>query len=298
MTGAVERAIRKEATAIPGSALQASDETIGEILVAQGVMNADDVSAVAAYASEKGVRFGDAAVATKVIRQEDLDQALAHQYRFPYVKPGKGMLSKELVVAYKPFSKQADIFRYVRAQLMLGTFQADKKVLAIVSPTKNDGRSYLTANLAVAFAQLGKKTLLIDCHMQKARQHELFRLVEAPGVSAVLSGRSEADTKPTPVSEIANLSVFQAGACPPNPDELIAGEGFARLVLAARRAYDIVLVDTPPGDSSTAVDWIAARCTNVLIVYRQDKTSIAEAKDFTARMRARASVVGSILNTH
>ena len=114
----------------------------------------------------------------------------------------------------------------------------------------------------------------------------------------MLSGRSEADTKPTPVAEIANLSVFQAGACPPNPDELIAGEGFARLVAAARRAYDIVLVDTPPGDSSTAVDWIAARCANVLIVYRQDRTSIVQAKDFANRMRARASVVGSILNTH
>ena len=298
MSGAVERAIRKEAKAIPESASRASDEAIGEILVAQGVMDSDDVSTVTAYAKEKGMRFGDAAVATKVIRQEDLDKALAHQFRFPYAKPGKGMLSKELVVAYKPFSKQADIFRYIRAQLMLGTFQADQKVLAVVSPTKKDGRSYLTANLAVAFAQLGKKTLLIDCHMQKARQHELFRLVEAPGVSAVLSGRSEADAKLTPVSEIANLSVLQAGACPPNPDELIAGEGFARLVAAARRAYDIVLVDTPPGDSSTAVDWIAARCANVLIVYRQDKTSIAEAKDFATRMRSRASVVGSILNTH
>ena len=298
MSGAMERAIKKEATSIPEAAMQASDQSIGEILVAQGVLTSTDVAEVVAYAEAENMPFGDAAVSTNKIRQEDLDQALAHQYRFPYVKPGKGSLSKELVAAYKPFSKQADMFRSIRAELMLGIFQTDQKVLSIVSPTKKDGRSYLTANLAVAFAQLGKRTCIVDCHLQKARQHELFRLVEAPGVSALLSGRNVAETKALQVSDVANLSVIQAGPCPPNPDELIAGEGFGRLIAAARREYDIVLVDTPPGDSSTAVDWIAARCANVLIVYRRDVTSIADAREFADRMRARATVVGTILNTN
>lgn len=298
MTGSMEKAIKKEAASLPGGGFPVNDRSIGEILVAQGVMTSSDVAEITRYAEAENMPFGDAAVSSKKIRQEDLDQALAQQYRFPYVKPGKGSLSKELVAAYKPFSKRADMFRYIRAQLMLGAFKSDQKVLAIVSPSKKDGRSYLTANLAVAFAQLGKKTLVIDCHLQKARQQELFKLVDSPGLSALLSGRNEAETKATRVTDVANLSILQAGPAPGNPDELIAGEGFARLLAAARREYDIVLIDTPPGDSSTAVDWIAARCGNVLIVYRRDVTSIAQAREFADRMRARATVVGTILNTN
>ena len=141
MSGAMERAIKKEATSIPEAAMQASDQSIGEILVAQGVLTSNDVAEVVAYAEAENMPFGDAAVSSKKIRQEDLDQALAHQYRFPYVKPGKGSLSKEVVAAYKPFSKQAEKFRSIRAELMLGIMQQDQKVLAIVSPWKKDGRS-------------------------------------------------------------------------------------------------------------------------------------------------------------
>lgn len=298
MSGAMERAIRKQSTATPESALQASDQQIGEILVAEGLMSSEDVTEIATYAEENNLRFGDAAVAIDKIHKDELDRALASRFQVAYTQPAKGELSDELVIAYKPFSKQADTFRYIRAQLMLGTFQADQKVLAIVSPSKKDGRSYLTANLAVAFAQLGKKTCIIDCHMQDARQHELFKLMKSPGVSALLTGRSDAEKVPTPVAEVANLHVFQAGEAPPNPDELVASDSFGRLVAEVRRTFDVVLVDTPPGDSSTAVDWIAARCSNVLIVYRRDKTSLAKAGDFATRMRSRAAVVGTVMNTY
>jgi protein-tyrosine kinase len=298
MAGAIERALKKQSVAVPDAALRASEESIGEILVAQGVLNASEVAEVATFARDKNLRFGEAAVSQKKIRQEELDQALAQQYRFPYVKVGKGTLSKEVITAYKPFSKQAELFRYIRAQLMLGTVQNDQKVIAIVSPSKKDGRSYLAANLAVAFAQLGKKTLLLDCHMQESRQQEMFNIQRAPGVSALLSGRSEVDCGPTPIEEIGNLSVLQAGPCPPNPDELIAGNAFVSLISKVRREYDIVLVDTPPGDTSTAVDWIATRCGSALIVYRRDKTKLSDASDFASRMLARTSVIGTVMSSH
>lgn len=298
MAGAIERALKKQSVAVPDAALRASEDSIGEILVAQGLMSANEVAEVASFARDKNLRFGEAAISQKKIQQEQLDQALAQQYRFPYVKLGKGSLSKEVITAYKPFSKQAEVFRYIRAQLMLGSVQNDSKVLAIVSPSKKDGRSYLAANLAVAFAQLGKKTLLMDCHMQEARQSEIFRLQKAPGVSALLSGRSEADCGPMQIEEIGNLSVLQAGACPPNPDELIAGNAFVSLISKVRRAYDIVLVDTPPGDTSTAVDWIATRCGAALIVFRRDKTKLSDASDFASRMLARTTVVGTVMSSH
>mgnify|MGYP001826016748 FL=1 len=298
MASSIERALKKGTGEEFGESPSPSDQTIGQILVAHGVLDEPDVEVISEYAMAHELRFGEAALAKKMIRQKDLDKALAHQFRFPYIQPGRGSLSKELVAAYKPFSRQAEIFRHIRAQLMLGSLEGGRKMLAVVSPSKKDGRSYLAANLAVVFAQLGKRTLLVDCHMQNPRQHKIFRAEGAQGISSVLLGRGDKSIEPKPISEIENLSVFVAGACPPNPDELVAGDAFGRLCHRYRREYDVVLVDTPPGNSSTAVDWIAARCGSVLIVYRRHKTRLREARDFSERMRARALVAGAILNRH
>jgi Mrp family chromosome partitioning ATPase len=103
---------------------------------------------------------------------------------------------------------------------------------------------------------------------------------------------------PTPIETVPHLFVYPAGPCPPNPDELIASDAFGRFLADARRRFDAVLVDTPPGDSSTGVDWIAARCRSALIVYRRDKTNLSKARDFADRMRARATVAGAVLSQH
>lgn len=297
MAGVIEKAIKQHTEVVPDEALRASDQAIGEILIAQGVMKESDVESVLAYAKQRGMQFGEAALATKKIRRKDLERALAHQYRFPYMPPGQGKLGRELVAAYKPFSRQADMFRQVRAQLMLNCLKKDQKILAVVSPSARDGRTYVAANLAIVFAQLGKKTLLLDCHLQRPRQQDLFRIDASPGISTLLSGRVEGGVKPTPIEDIANLGVLPAGANPPNPDELIASEAYARLCRKVRLTYDIVIVDTPPGSSSTAVDWIAARSGSAPIVYRRDRTRLSTARDFADRMRARTSVAGVILNS-
>ena len=298
MAGAVARALQKRSAIAPDALIEANDQAIGQILIAHGSLKEEDLAEIADYARKNELPIGEAAVARQLISQKDLDQALAHQFRFPYLQPGKCKLSKELITAYKPFSRKAEMFRYARAQLMLGSLQKEQKILAIVSPSKRDGRSYVAANLAVVFAQLGKKTLLMDCHLQKPRQQQIFQVERTTGISSLLSARSERGIEPEIIPDIANLSVLNAGPCPPNPDELIAGDNFSRLCQRVRRDYDVVLVDTPPGNTSTSVDWIATRCNSVLIVYRRHKTGLTEARDFSQRMRARASIAGAILNKH
>lgn len=298
MAGAVARALRKRSAIAPDALIEANDQAIGQILVARGSLKEEDLAEISDYARHNALPIGEAAVARNLISQQDLDQALAHQFRFPYLQPGKCKLSKELITAYKPFSRKAEMFRYARAQLMLGSLEKERKILAIVSPAKKDGRSYVAANLAVVFAQLGKKTLLMDCHLQKPRQQEIFQVGRKSGISSLLSARGDNGIEPEVISDLANLSVLNAGPCPPNPDELIAGDSFGRLCQRMRRDYEVILVDTPPGNTSTSVDWIAARCNSVVIVYRRHKTGLAEARDFSQRMRARASIAGAILNKH
>jgi len=298
MAGALEAAIRKQAGETNTHGPQVNDQLIGEILVAQGVLKETDIDRVLRHAEQNSLLFGEAAVALKLVRRHDLDKALARQFRFPYVQPTSDSLSDELVVAHKPFSREAEVFRNVRATLMLGGFQKDQKVLAIVSPQKKDGRSYITANLAVAFAQMGRRTLLIDCHLREPRQHKIFQLERGNGLAALLSGRKEIAVAADPVNEIPNLQVLTSGASAPNPEELIAADAFGRLIQSARRAYEIILIDTPPGDAGSAVDWIAARSGNVLIINRRDTTRLSDARDFADRMRSRSAISGAILNTH
>ncbi len=298
MAGAIERALAKQSAILSESDVRATDHNVAEILVSDGVLQQSDVDEILAYAEAHNVRFGQAAIALNKLKERELDRALASQLQLPQVQLEKGDLSSELVTAYKPFSRQAEIIRYIRAQLVLGGENVEKNVLAIVSPSKRDGRTYLAANLAVAFAQLGKRTLLLDCHLQKSRQDEIFRIQGAPGISTMLSGRSDVSAGPAPIEKVPYLFVYPAGPCPTNPDELIASDRFGRFLSEARRKFDAVLVDTPPGDSSTAIDWIAARCGNALIVYRRDKTSLAKARNFADRMRARASVAGTVLNQY
>jgi chain length determinant protein tyrosine kinase EpsG len=296
MSRAVEAAIRKQAQ-VTATAIAGNEQRIGEILVAQGSITEADIDAILQHAERKGMLFGEAGIALKLFTKKELDTALAKQFRFPYVQPSRGSFSKELVVAYKPFSKAAERFRNVRASLMLDGYQRDKKLLAIVSPNKKDGRSYIAANLAVAFAQMGKRTVLVDGNLKEPRLHDIFQIDLSRGVTSLLSGYKSGTDVGEAIPEIPNLHVITAGAAAPNPEELIASDAFGQLILDLRKQYDIVLIDTPPGGGGSAADWIAARAGNVLLVNRRDKTRLADARDFADRMRSRGAVVGAILNT-
>ena len=297
MSGSVEAAIRKQAQVAGTSGVPGNEQRIGEILVAQGSISDADIDAILQHAERKGMLFGEAGIALKLFSKKDLDTALAKQFRVPYVQPSRGSFSKELVVAYKPFSRAAELFRNVRASLMLDGYQRDKKLLGIVSPNKKDGRSYVAANLAVAFAQMGKRTVLVDGHLREPRQQDIFQIDMSHGVTTLLSGYKSGSEIGDAIAEIPNLHLVTAGAAAPNPEELIASDAFGQIIQDLRKQYDIVLVDTPPGGAGSAADRIAARCGNVLLVNRRDRTRLSDARDFADRMRSRATVVGAILNT-
>src|SRR5205823_1770493 len=95
-----------------------------------------------------------------------------------------------LITAYKPFSSQAEEIRKLRTELLLRWFNAGHNVLSFTSPAQKDGRSYLIANLAVAFAQMRKMTLLVDANMRTPRIHQMFNVSDSVGLSTILSGRA------------------------------------------------------------------------------------------------------------
>src|SRR2546430_490029 len=212
---------------------------IGAILVDEGKVTAYGAEQVLARQRELGWRFGEAAIELNLIPDTDRRQALAKQYEFPYLISGPDGVSKELIAAWDPFHPVVEELRAVRTQLLIRWFnpEAGRRTLAVTSPCAREGRSFIAANLAVVFSQLGQRTLLIDADFRAPRQQAIFNIADRYGLSSVLSGRSDLSAA-SPVSGLTGLSVLPAGPIPPNPLELLSRGGFAALLNRAETEYD------------------------------------------------------------
>ena len=136
--------------------------------------------------------------------------------------------------------------RSVRTQLLVRWFNpgAGRRTLAVTSPCAREGRSFVAANLAVVFSQLGQRTLLVDADFRSPRQQSIFNVPDRFGLSSALSGRADLSVA-LPVTGLTGLSVLPAGPVPPNPLELLSRASFAALLAKAQLEYDTVIIDTP-----------------------------------------------------
>jgi protein-tyrosine kinase len=238
-----------------------TQRNIGDIIRDAKELSADQVEAVLAHQREHGVRFGEAAVALGLVKGSDVLWALSQQFHYAYAPEHGAALHPDLVLASQPFSAQAEVFRGIRSQLTMRLQNAGDKhrALAIISPDHGDGKSYFTANLAIAFSQLGGRTLLVDADLRSPRQHELFGLDSRTGLSNMLSGRTS-ELLVHPVADLPSLYVLPVGAPPPNPLELIEGPAFKLLMQELLGKFDHVLVDTPAACEGADACVIASRC--------------------------------------
>ena len=165
---------------------------------------------------------------------------------------------EDLVVATNPKSSFAEAVKSIKTNVMFSSVEKELKTILVTSPESGDGKSFLAANLATAFAQDGKRVLIVDGDMRKGRQHEIFGLpndkmagysnyilrykgTEGKGMTAFI--RPEVYVKPT---QVTNVYLLPAGPTPPNPLELISSENNRKLLNSFREQYDIVIIDCPP----------------------------------------------------
>jgi receptor protein-tyrosine kinase len=275
--------------------------SIGEILVASGRLRAEDAALVMARQRQHKQPFGDAAIALKLVSRADVDYALAQQFDYAYLQERDQTLSTQLVAAYQPFSRVGENLRAVRSQIMLRWFSSNPlhKVLAVVSPNKGDGRSFIAANLAVVFSQQGERTLLIDADLRAPAgqgQAALFKLGYGLGLSSILAGRAGLEIA-RPVPGLPGLSVLPAGAIPPNPQELLGRLAFMQMLSAASQEFDVVLIDTPSGANFADADIVSSRAGAALMVARKDQSATPGIKQLAQRLQqCDVAVLGSVLN--
>lgn len=272
---------------------------IGEIIRRSGAnLGAEQIAQVIAHQKQQGLRFGESAVALGFVSGEDVVEALSQQYRYPYVPSNGRQMHPDLVVANRPFSPHAEVFRGIRAQLKMrvDTSAERRPAIAVLSANDGEGKSYFAANLAIAFSQLGGRTLLVDANLRKPRQHALFGVANAIGLSTVLSGRTDSHVIHA-VPDLPSLFVLPVGAVPPNPMELIESAEFALLVVDVLRKFDHVIVDTPAFAHGMDGPVVASTCGAALIVVRQGRTHVGAVQDLVATLsESRTEVTGVIMN--
>jgi receptor protein-tyrosine kinase len=265
---------------------------IGALLLDEGKLQVGQIEEIIQYQKQLGIRFGEAAAELGLLSPEDLQHALARQYGYSCLRPGQSRIPAEVVAAYRPQSVEVEALRALRSQLMLRWFggEATRRTLAVVSAGRGDGRSYLAANLAVVFSQLGERTLLVDADMRHGRQHLLFGLDNQAGLSSVLSGRS-GSVPLHRLNDLRDLSVITAGPVPPNPQELLGRDVFRSLMQKFAGLFDVIIVDTPAGSGCADAQMIAALSGGALLVARRNRSSLAEVDQFRTMLETSGTVV-------
>jgi len=271
---------------------------IGGILVAAGKLSSEQAEEIWSLANAEGLRFGAAALKLKRITQSDIDFALARQFNYPVLLGNHpAYVSKELVLAQDPHAAQSESMRTIRSRIMLGWLEAsERNVLAIVSPDRAEGRSWFAGNLAVAFAQAGERTLVIDCDMRNPRQHELFNIRNDVGLANALTGRAGIEIARR-IDPKLRLFVVPSGPCPPNPQELLIKPVFDVVLAAFSRRVDVVVLDTPAATETGDAEVLATHAGASLLLARRDHTKESRMLSvMDSMMRSGVKVIGSVIN--
>lgn len=200
-----------------------------------------------------------------------------------------------LVTFAEPKHVVSEQFRTVRTNIEFAGAALDKcQVIMFTSSAMSEGKSTVSANVAVTWAQAGKKVLLVDADLRRPTVHATFRKLNLDGVTTVLTGK----TKPDEVVEdtfVDNLSVITSGPIPPNPSELLNSKRMGQLLDWTREKFDIIVLDAPPVLVVSDVQVLVPRSDGVVVVANMGKTLKGDLKRTVEVLKlAKAKILGSV----
>ena len=152
------------------------------------------------------------------------------------------------------------------------TKHENSSVILVSSPGPGEGKTTSIVNLAITYANLGKKTVLIDCDLRKPVTHKIFKLDRDPGITKYLTGNLSSCTEILNKTEIDNLSMITCGYVPPNPSEILASEKMEKLMEELRQEFEIILIDSPPLLAVTDSFILTKFADQFILVVRSGKT--------------------------
>ena len=303
----------------------ADDAAVGQddlrkALIKQRQLSVADEQAIAVAMRKVGMNFVDAALHLGLITTTDIEDAIAwSKRRENTARPGliEAAINKmtpqrkPLITESSPatpngkllFANNADVarsegLRALRTELLLlegSTSRGPSRAMVLLSPRAQEGRSQLAAELAIAFSQLGRRTLLVDADLRNPKQHELFGVKNDYGLVQAITSLDP--PRVHPVTGMQYLAVLTSGPIPSNPLELLSDDRLSRLIINLRSTYEFIVIDTPPVAQYADGLAVATVAGEVLIVSRAQHSEQKEMRTLLRRMAStRAQVLGAILN--
>jgi capsular exopolysaccharide synthesis family protein len=216
---------------------------------------------------------------------------------------GKTALGKQGIVVrgqkvyLEPKSVIAEAYRTIRTAVFFGVPKGEAKTILITSPDAGDGKSTLASNLAIAMAQAGQKTLILDADFRKPVQHNIFDFENGRGLSSVLAGTITLD-EAIQAGPVEGLDILSCGPEVPNPSEILNSDAFAEILKGElTKRYDRIIVDSPPVGTVADSQILSAGCDITLLVLRAEKSTrkhSQQARDVLQSVGGR--LLGAVVN--
>ncbi len=219
----------------------------------------------------------------------------------------------QLVAYFDPQSTLAEAYRTLRTNIDFVTVERGARSIMVSSAASQEGKSTVSANLAMTTAQLGKRVLLVDCDLRKPSLARLFGLDREPGLAEVIVGNCSWSSVVRTVTDIVtggmgledvmqtqgigNLHILTSGAVPPNPAELLNSRSMDQFLSDVGAAYDLVLLDAPPVLHVTDALILGKKTGGALLVYRAGdvpRTSLRRAANLLGSVQV--PLLGVVLN--
>ena len=280
-------------------------------------LSSEDLERITAFMQNSNFSFSQSALRLGVLTQGDVDVAIERLEQMngaekeSLVETAIHKLSEQrqlvvhvadalrpssrLVLAHDPYNPRNELIRALRTELLLRNDTRQSNVICMVSPSSGEGRSQLCAELAIAFAQLGRRTLLVDADMRRPSQHLLFPVTNTRGLSDSLIRGDHPYVYS--VEGLPTLSLLTTGVLPSNPLELLSSGRFERVLQDLRKAYEFVVIDTPPVTHCADALAIATLAGRVLFVVRTEHTRYKDTQETLRRLATtRAQILGTAMN--
>lgn len=207
-------------------------------------------------------------------------------------------MKDELVIYNKPKSNISEDIRTIRTNLMFTSSDEESKVILVTSSVPGEGKSFISSNLAAAFAQTGKATLLIDSDLRLGRVHKIFGISNSKGLSNLLIDEDVIDcAEYIKKTSVENLYVIPRGTVPPNPSELLNSSNTKKAIKFLKENFDHIIFDGVPVNGLPDSLIMASLVDRVVIVCSSGYTKIDELNETKKALeKIDANIAGVVVN--
>lgn len=200
------------------------------------------------------------------------------------------------VVEQKPRSITSEAYRILRTNIQYSSFDKKIKTILVTSAQAAEGKSTVSGNLALSFAQIDKKVIIVDCDLRKPSIHKNFKISNLVGLSEVIIGQDDLEEAVQKYND--NFDILSSGKIPPNPAEMLSSSAMTTLIENLKDKYDIVILDSAPLELVADAQILSTKVDGTIIVVRAQRTnkeSMIEAKNLLNKVGA--NIIGAVLHS-